>query len=258
VTYNRPVRRRIAQVFPRGPADFLLQLAVWIGFVLAYQLARGLADRGPAEALENGQTVIDIQRSLHLLFEPDIQHVVMQSGGFVLGVLNWTYWLSQFAVVGIALLWIYFFRHDSFARIRNWLIAANVIGLIGYIVVPTAPPRMFPEIGFVDTLAQSASLNHGSALVELASNPYAAMPSLHGADALIVGFAMATLVRSRWMKVLWTLWPSWVWFAVMATGNHFWLDIAAGVGVAALAAAVLAWHEARQAEPLGAISPPGR
>ena len=57
-------------------------------------------------------------------------------------------------------------------------------------LLPTAPPRMFPDFGFVDTLARFASLNHGSGLVQLASNPYAAMPSLHPADALIVG--------SRW------------------------------------------------------------
>ena len=61
------------------------------------------------------------------------------------------------------------------------------------------------------------------------------MPSLHGADALIVGLVMASLVRPRWLKALWLLWPPWVWFAVMATANHYWLDIAAGVGVAALA-----------------------
>lgn len=258
MTYNRPVRRRAARVFPRGPADFLLQLGIWLGFVLAYQLARGVADRSHAEAIENGQTVIEIQRALHLFFEPDVQRVVAESGGVFLGVLNWTYWLSQFVVVGLALLWIYFFRNDAFARVRNWLIAANAIGLIGYMLVPTAPPRMFPELGFVDTLAQAASLNHGSALVQLASNPYAAMPSLHGADALIIGFAMATLVRARWLKAAWTLWPSWVWFAVMATGNHFWLDIAAGVGVAALAATILTWHEARQAELPGAMSMRGR
>ena len=58
--------------------------------------------------------------------------------------------------------------------------------------MPTAPPRMFPEHGFVDTLAASSTVNHGSGLIELASNPYAAMPSVHSADALIIGFAMAT------------------------------------------------------------------
>jgi membrane-associated phospholipid phosphatase len=73
------------------------------------------------------------------------------------------------------------------------------------------------------------------------------MPSIHAADALIIGFAMAMLVRARWARVAWTLWPSWVWFTVMATGNHFWLDVAAGVGVAALAATMLAWVEGRAA-----------
>jgi membrane-associated phospholipid phosphatase len=91
-------------------------------------------------------------------------------------------------------------------------------------------------------------LNHGSGLIELASNPYAAMPSLHAADALIIGFAMATLVRSSWAKLAWTLWPSWVWFAVMATGNHYWLDIAAGVATAVVAGGMLALAESRRAE----------
>ena len=232
-------------MFPKGPADLLLQAGIWFGFVFAYQIVRGVADRSPAEAFENGRIVMDIERALHTLVEPDLQRVVVETG-FFLDALNWTYWLSQFAVVGLALLWIYIFRHDAFAHVRNWVITANVLGLVGYVLLPTAPPRMFPEEGFVDTLALSSSLNHGSSLVELASNPFAAMPSLHAADALIVGFALASLVRPRWLKVLWTLWPSWVWFSVMATGNHYWLDIAAGVGVAALAATLLAWFETRR------------
>ncbi len=69
-------------------------------------------------------------------------------------------------------------------------------------LVPTAPPRMFPTFGFLDTLATFGGLNHGSGLVELASNPYAAMPSLHAADALIVGVSHgarlpALVVRRR-------------------------------------------------------------
>jgi membrane-associated phospholipid phosphatase len=103
---------------------------------------------------------------------------------------------------------------------------------VGYVLIPTAPPRMFPELGFVDTLASFGGLNHGSGLVELASNPYAAMPSLHSADALIVGVVMAVVVRRSWAKAVWLAWPVWVWFAVIATGNHFWLDVVAGVALA--------------------------
>jgi membrane-associated phospholipid phosphatase len=152
---------------------------------------------------------------------------------------SWTYWLSQFTVLGLALLWVYLRRNDVFARFRNLVMLANVFGLAGYVLLPTAPPRMFPDFGFVDTLASFASLNHGSGLIQLASNPYAAMPSLHSADALIVGVTMALVVRRRWAKLAWLAWAPWVWFSVMATGNHFWLDIAAGLLVAAAAALVL-------------------
>jgi membrane-associated phospholipid phosphatase len=114
-----------------------------------------------------------------------------------------------------------------------------VIGLVGYVLVPTAPPRMFPGLGFADTLGSVGGLNHGSGLVQLASNPYAAMPSLHAADALIVGVVLATVCRNRFAKVAWALWPAWVWFSVMATANHFWLDVVAGVVVALIAMTII-------------------
>jgi membrane-associated phospholipid phosphatase len=94
-------------------------------------------------------------------------------------------------------------------------------------------------MGFGDTLAQFGGLNHGSGLVELASNPYAAMPSLHAADALIVGLVLASVCRRWWSKTIWLVWPLWVWFAVMATGNHFWLDVLAGVVLATVALAIV-------------------
>jgi membrane-associated phospholipid phosphatase len=230
---------------PRGWAHLGLQFAIWIGFYLVYQAARGVADRGGAdEAFANGQWIIDAQRDLHSMFELTLQRAV-ESSTLLIQATSWTYWLSQFAVVGIALLWVYFRAHDRFYRLRDTLIAANLIGLAGYVLLPTAPPRMFPEAGFHDTLEAHAAVNHSSNLVAGFANPYAAMPSLHSADALIVGVTMALVVRRRWAKALWLAWPAWVWFSVMATGNHFWLDIAAGVAVAAVAAAlVLLWRRA--------------
>ena len=73
------------------------------------------------------------------------------------------------------------------------------------------------------------------------------MPSLHSADALIVGVTMAFVVRRPWAKALWLAWPAWVWFSVMATGNHFWLDIAAGVLVAGVAALLVTRWRGRAA-----------
>ena len=237
---------RVGRHLPLGWGDLLFQLGLWLGFAVVYQMARGFADRNPLEAFTNGRLVIDAEHAAHTLVELDLQRVVLQGGEATLQAVNWTYWLAQFPVVGLGLLWIYLRRHDAFLPVRNWILCTNLLALVGYVLMPTAPPRMFPEWGFVDTLAASSSVNHGSGLIELASNPYAAMPSVHAADALIIGFALATLVRSRWLSVLWTLWPTWVWFSVMATGNHFWLDVAAGVGVALAGGTVVAWTQSRR------------
>jgi membrane-associated phospholipid phosphatase len=222
---------------PRGWGDFLRQLAIWFGFLLAYQVARGFADRNPTQAFANGLGVIHIEQHANALFEVTLQRITLSSH-LLTTLTSWTYLLSQFTVLGLALLWVYLRRHEHFARFRNTVLLANVIGLIGYVTLPTAPPRMFPGEGFVDILS-SFDINHGSGFVQLASNQYAAMPSLHSADALIVGVTLALIVRRWYFKVLWLLWPMWVWFSVMATGNHFWLDVVGGAIVAGAAAAIV-------------------
>jgi membrane-associated phospholipid phosphatase len=242
---------RLGQVFPRGWKDFALQLGIWFGFLFAYQVVRGIADQDPLAAFQNGRLIIDFESRIHALVEVDLQRVILSSGDWLVQAVNWTYWNSQFTVVGLALLWVYFRRNDSFLRLRNILLLANMIALVGFVLMPTAPPRFFPEWGFVDTLAESSALNHGSGLVQLASNQFAAMPSIHSADALILGFTMAALVRSRWAKVLWTLWPSWVWFTVMATGNHYWLDVVAGIGLAAVSVSIVMALESRREPAAG-------
>jgi membrane-associated phospholipid phosphatase len=223
---------------PRGYADLGLQFAIWFGFLAAYQVARGVADRDPTKAFANGWRVIDLEQRFTGLGELTLQGWT-QSSQFLEALVSWTYWNSEFTVIGIALLWVYVRRNEAFTRFRNTILLANVIGLIGYVLLPVAPPRFFTTIGFIDTVGQFGGLNHGSGLVELASNPYAAMPSLHAADALIVGVVLATVVRRPVFKVLWLLWPMWVWFAVMATGNHFWLDVLAGIVLAAVTMAIV-------------------
>jgi membrane-associated phospholipid phosphatase len=209
-----------------------------MGFYVVYQLARGAADRSVADAFQNGEWVLRTERELGALFEPAVQRVV-DTSSLLVTLTSYTYWLSQFAVVGVTLLWVYFRHHERFAGFRNWLIGANLVGLLGYVLVPTAPPRMFPEWGFVDTLAQFSSVSHESGLIAWGSNPYAAMPSLHAMDALIVGIVMFGLVRSRIAKAIWLAWPVWVAFSVISTGNHYWLDIVAGFVIAIAAGLAL-------------------
>jgi membrane-associated phospholipid phosphatase len=231
---------------PRGYADLARQVVIWFGFLLAYQLARGVADRDPTRAFANGWKVIDWEQRLAGLGELTLQGWT-QSSHFLAELVSWTYWNSEFTVIGVALLWVYLRRNEGFTRFRNTILLANVLGLIGYILLPTAPPRMFPSLGFLDTLDSFGGLNHGSGIVSIAANPYAAMPSLHAADALIVGIVLATVTRRRSARALWLLWPAWVWFAVMATGNHFWLDVVAGIVVGTVAMALVYRDRVRSA-----------
>ena len=219
------------RILPRGWSDFGRQLAIWFGFILAYQVARGVADRNPALAFTNGWRVLTLeQRMTHHIFELTAQRLA-DSSQWLLTAASWTYWNSEFTIMGLAILWVYLRRHELFTRFRNTVLFANLVGLIGFIVLPTAPPRYFTSVGFQDTLDGMRGLNHGSGLVSLAANPYAAMPSLHAADSLIVGVILVAASRHLWAKVLWALWPLWVWFCVLATANHFLLDVLAGIAV---------------------------
>jgi hypothetical protein len=223
---------------PRGWADFGRQLAIWFGFVFAYQLARGVADReSPQRAFANGLRVVSLEQHVtHRLYELTLQQFVDQRHWLALAA-SWTYWNSEFTVLGLALLFVYLRRHAAFTRFRNTILLANVLGLFGYVFMPTAPPRLL-GVGFDDA--------HTDGLVQIAANPYAAMPSLHAADSLIVGVVLALVCRRWWAKAFWTIWPAWVWFVVMATGNHFWLDCVAGLGVALVAMGVVYGPPARR------------
>jgi hypothetical protein len=218
------------RILPRGWADLGRQMAIWFGFALAYQLARAAADRNTAQAFANGHRIVNFEiGSVHSLYELTFERFVDQRY-WLADLVSWTYWNSEFTVVGLALLWVYIRRHESFIKFRNSILLANVIGLLGYVFIPTAPPRLL-NVGFVN--------RHTDGIVQLAANPYAAMPSLHACDSLIVGIVLASVVKHWWAKMFWIAWPAWVWFAVMATGNHFWVDCLAGMLVALLAMTIV-------------------
>jgi membrane-associated phospholipid phosphatase len=223
------------RVLPRGWRDFGIQLGIWFGFYFTYLAVRHLTDRDAGKAFVNGLRVISLeQRVTHHLFELSVARVA-DSSQLLLTAAAWTYWNSEFTVIGLTLLWVYLRRHEAFRRFRNTILLANVVGLLGFWLVPTAPPWMFPAEGFVD------GVNHSSALLQTLGNSYAAMPSLHAADALIVGWFLVSTSRTIWAKALLALWPMWVWFCVIATANHYVLDVLAGIGVAVAALLATAW-----------------
>jgi membrane-associated phospholipid phosphatase len=139
------------------------------------------------------------------------------------------------------LAFIYFRRNSSFYFVRNMFMIAMMIALVGYAVFPTAPPALMGEWHFTDAISQFLGTPHidGNGATSAFVNIYAAVPSMHVCFAVMTGGTMALLVRRRAAKVAWTLYPLWITFVVVATGNHYLTDVFLGAltaGVAALLA----------------------
>ena len=149
---------------------------------LAYELVRGIADGQRSEAIAHGQQVIDFERSTHTLFEPSLQSFFLPAH-WLIDLANQLYLNAQFSIALGFLVWLYLFRNESYYFVRNMFVVSMGLALIGYTLYPTAPPRMFPQYGFVDTITDFSNVNHDSALAKIFINPYAAVPSMHCAFA---------------------------------------------------------------------------
>jgi PAP2 superfamily len=228
---------------PQGWLDALRQLVLFAGAYYAYRLVRGLVDGQAALAFENARTLVDTERALGLFFEPNLQSWA-QGQHWVLDAANFMYVNSQFVVTTTFLIWLYIMRNASFYYVRNMFMIAMFLALVGYVGFPTAPPRYLPEWGFTDTVASFVG-DKAEQSANVLYNPFAAVPSMHVAFALMIGVPASRIVRHRPLKVLWLIYPVVITFVVVVTANHFWLDAALGAGVAVISASASSFALAR-------------
>ena len=232
---------------PKGYPDAFRQIGLFVVAELLYETVRGLAEGRRSVAFANGQMIIDFQKATGTFFEPGFQAFFIAER-WVVDVANFLYMNSHFVLTTVFLVWLYIWRNENFYFVRNMFIVAMGLALIGYGLLPTAPPRLFPEYGFVDTINDFSNVNHDSALVKLLINPYAAVPSMHCAFALMIGVPGALLSRRLWARIAWATYPVLVVWVVIVTGNHFWLDAAAGALVAGLSA-LISWRVLARIRP---------
>jgi membrane-associated phospholipid phosphatase len=228
---------------PNGWLDAIRQLALFAGAYYLYRIVRGVVDGQAGLAFENARTLVGLERSIGLFFEPGLQGWA-RGQEWLLTWANWMYVNSHFVVTTTFLIWLYIARNYAFYYVRNMFMVAMTLALAGYVVYPTAPPRFLPEWGFTDTVANfvgEGASDSASALY----NPFAAVPSMHVAFALMIAVPATMLVRNRLLKVFWAIYPALVTFVVMATANHFWMDAALGALVAAASASAASYAFAR-------------
>jgi membrane-associated phospholipid phosphatase len=231
-----------ARVLPHGWLDALRQVSLFACAYLAYTLVRGFVEGDANAAFAHASDLISLERTLHLFVEPSIQ--TWASGSHLVMVLaSWTYVNAQTSVTIAALLYLYMRHNRNFYFVRNMFMIAMAIALVGYTVFPTAPPRFMPEWGFIDSVSDftGVHVSSASASVSALTNLYAAVPSMHVAFALMIGWPLVRLTRRGLVKALWLLYPFLMAFVIVVTGNHFIVDALLGALTAGASACGASW-----------------
>ncbi|MEU1075078.1 MULTISPECIES: phosphatase PAP2 family protein [unclassified Streptomyces] len=206
----------------------------------AYSAGRLLVSGSESQAVDHGLAILRIEKYLHLNAEHPLNRLFTRTPS--LGIpADFAYASLHYLVTPAILVWLFRRRPLRYRAARTWLMLSTLMGLIGFSLLPTCPPRLLdPSYGFVDTMAQYSSYGWwgGEASAPRGmggmTNQYAAMPSLHVGWALWCGVMLWRFGGRRWTRVLGVAYPLTITFVVMGTANHYLLDAVAGVVVMGL------------------------
>jgi membrane-associated phospholipid phosphatase len=228
--------------------------AVLLGAAVAtYFLVRSITAGSAPVAERNAGLVVDLERSLGIFVERDLQRVVLDLDGAA-SVVNTIYIWGHWPVIAAVLGWLAWRRRDAFVVYRNALLISGVVGMVIVATFPVAPPRLM-DLGFLDTVTM-----HSEAYRVLQppsfTNQYAAMPSFHVGWDLLVGIALVRESGRLWARVLGTALPLLMLFSVVVTGNHYFLDAVVGDAIVLTALAVATrWHHRSRGRFVGGAAP---
>jgi hypothetical protein len=201
------------------------ELWLFLAAYVIYDAARWLFAGAPATARANAHWILHIERSAHVAVEATAQRALGSGGpGWLLSNV---YVAAQIVVLPVTLIWLYRRSRPLYRRLRDTVLVTWLLSVPVYVLFPVAPPRL-AGIGMVDTVSRHAAIALTGRSTDF-YNPFAAVPSLHAGFAFAIGLAVSAALRSRALKALALLWGPLVALAVVATGNHYVFDIAAGL-----------------------------
>jgi hypothetical protein len=233
VSKNRVTRA--VGAFARETAVIGVLYGVW-------QLAGRISVTSGVEAArDRAHWIADFERYLPLPSERSTQSVVLGHRQ-VVEAANLYYASMHMTIMLTFLIWLFVRHRDQYRPVRQ-VMAWTTLGCLLVQLMPVAPPRMMP--GIVDTALE---LHQSVYSTGLPIDQLSAMPSVHVAWAVIVGYYAWRVGTSRW-RYLGAAHAVTTILVVVVTGNHWWLD-----GIVAVAILVVcawgvygvrtAWHAA--------------
>lgn len=221
----------------RSRARWWTELPLIVVVYAAYSAGRLIVRGDVSGAVDHGLAILRVEKLLHINAEHPLNRLFTDHAWLGVPADFW-YASLHYIVTPAILVWMFRAHAEQYRMVRTWLMTSTFLGLIGFTLLPTCPPRLLhPAHGFVDTMAQYSSYGWwgGEASAPRGmggmTNQYAAMPSLHVGWALWCGVMLWRHGRSPLVKVAGVVYPLFTTIVVMGTANHYLLDAVAGAAV---------------------------
>ncbi|MFK4104466.1 phosphatase PAP2 family protein [Streptomyces sp. NPDC019531] len=222
---------------PRTRLRWWTELPLILLVYACYSAGRLLARGDVSGAVDHGLALLKVEKFLRINAEHPLNRLFTSEAWIGVPADFW-YASLHYVVTPAVLIWLFRSHAVRYRAARTWLMTSTFIGLIGFTLLPTCPPRLLSAShGFVDTMAQYSSYGWwgGEASAPRGmggmTNQYAAMPSLHVGWALWCGVLLWRYGRTRTTKVAAVAYPLITTIVVMGTANHYFLDAVAGAAV---------------------------
>ena len=215
--------RRIQLLWTIGQAGLVLAC------VYLYFRVRNLTEGSYDVAAAHAHGLLQLEQRLGIAIEDTIQEPFLKSD-VLSSLANSVYIYGHWPVIAATMLWTVWRHRRVFLRLRDAMIVSGLLGMVVFMTWPLAPPRLV-DVGMVDTITRDHAAYRVLQPTEL-TNQFAAMPSLHSGWDLLVGIAIVSAAGTAWLRTVGFVLPGLMMISVVATGNHYVLDVVAGIALA--------------------------
>jgi hypothetical protein len=235
------IRRSVASWWRgRYGAQLAFEVSLCGALLVIYRAIRTLTKSDLRAAFANTREVIAFESWLGLPFEDNLQRWLLEHPTLIKMLNHYYIWFHFPAAIAL-LLWLYLRHPNRYRGFRNLMAFVTFTALIIHLLFPLAPPRMMT--GFVDTMREFGPSIYPKNALDGAANQIAAMPSLHFGWAMIEAIAVISVLKARWRWVV-VVHPVVMTLAIIATGNHWWIDAAAAALI--IISATMVWRMVAQ------------
>jgi membrane-associated phospholipid phosphatase len=209
--------------------EALRELGIFVIAYIIYFGVRSITEGTAAAAMQNAMDLVRLEQRLGIAWERTVQDAVLGSRP-LLGAANTVYIYGHWPVIIATGVLLFRYRRHYYYRLRNACLLSGLAGLVIFTLFPVAPPRL-TDLPLVDTVTQQAEGYRQIVPRELV-NQYAAMPSFHAGWNVLLGIVVFRATRNSLLRLLAVVGPTAMVLAVVATANHFVVDVVAGIAIA--------------------------